>query len=56
MIKVAVVGSTGYVGTELIRLLINNPKVDLKFITSETYEGMVYDSIYENYRDGAVSK
>ena len=51
MLKVAVVGSTGYVGTELIRLLINNSEVDLKFITSETYEGSLYSSIYENYRD-----
>ena len=51
MIKVAIVGSTGYVGTELIRLLINNPNVDLKYITSETYEGESYSSIYENYRE-----
>lgn len=50
MIKVGIVGSTGYVGTELIRLLINNPKVDLKYITSKTYEGSPYSSIYENYR------
>ncbi|MGO1468998.1 MAG: N-acetyl-gamma-glutamyl-phosphate reductase [Tissierella sp.] len=51
MIKVAVVGSTGYVGTEIIRLLINNPEVELKYITSKTYEGESYSSIYENYRD-----
>ncbi|OLS02513.1 N-acetyl-gamma-glutamyl-phosphate reductase [Tissierella creatinophila] len=51
MIKVAVVGSTGYVGTDLIRLLIKNPDVDLKYITSESYEGQSYSSIYENYRD-----
>lgn len=51
MIKVAVVGCTGYVGTELIRLLINNPKVDLKFITSQTHKGKSYNSIYENYRE-----
>lgn len=51
MIKVAVVGCTGYVGTELIRLLINNPKVSLQYITSRTYEGKPYDSIYENYRE-----
>lgn len=51
MIKVAVVGSTGYVGTDLIRLLIKNPDVDLKYITSESYEGEAYSSIYENYRD-----
>lgn len=51
MIKVAVVGCTGYVGTELIRLLINNSKVSLRYITSETHEGNSYDSIYENYKE-----
>lgn len=51
MIKVAIIGSTGYVGTELIRLLIKNPDIDLTHITSESYEGEAYSSIYENYRD-----
>lgn len=51
MIKVAVIGCTGYVGTELIRLLINNPKVSLQYITSKTHQGNSYDSIYENYRE-----
>ncbi len=50
MIKVAIVGSTGYVGTELIRLLIKSPNIDLKYITSESYKGEAFDSIYENYR------
>lgn len=56
MIKVAIVGSTGYVGTEIIRLLINNPKVEIKYITSKTYQGEDYSSIYENYRDVFTKK
>lgn len=51
MIKVGIVGATGYVGTELIRILINNPMVDIRYITSESYEGSSYSDIYENYRD-----
>ena len=56
LIKVAIVGSTGYVGTDLIRLLLKNPQVDLKYITSETYMGESYDSIYENYREKFTMK
>lgn len=51
MIKAAIIGSTGYVGTELIRLLIKNPDIELTHITSESYKGESYSSIYENYRD-----
>ena len=35
-IKVAVVGGTGYTGSELIRLLMNHPKVDLVSIVSQS--------------------
>lgn len=56
MIKVAVVGSTGYVGTDLIRLLRKNSDIDLKYITSETYKGEAYSSIYENYREVFTKK
>lgn len=51
MIKVAVVGCTGYVGTELIRLLANNPNVSLEYITSQTYQGEAYSSVYENFKE-----
>ena len=51
LIKVGIVGSTGYVGTEIIRLLIRHPNVEIKYITSKTYQGEDYSSIYENYRD-----
>jgi len=35
-IKAAVLGATGYVGLELIKILSNHPKVQIKFLGSET--------------------
>ena len=39
MIKVGVLGSTGYTGIELIRLLVQHPGVELKFAASESHAG-----------------
>lgn len=51
MIKAGIIGATGYVGSELVRLLRNHKNVEIKYITSHSYVGQKYDSIYENYRD-----
>lgn len=50
-IKVAIVGSTGYAGQELVRLLLQHPNVELKYATSKSYEGQKFSNIYENYFD-----
>jgi N-acetyl-gamma-glutamyl-phosphate reductase len=34
MIKVGIIGGTGYTGVELLRLLAQHPQVELKVITS----------------------
>ena len=34
MIKVGIVGGTGYTGVELLRLLAQHPEVDVRAITS----------------------
>ncbi len=39
MIKVAVIGASGYTGVELLRLLVNHPEVELCAITSRQYAG-----------------
>ena len=39
MIKAGIIGATGYAGLELIRLLYNHPKVELKYLSSHTYHG-----------------
>ncbi|MEM6485510.1 MAG: N-acetyl-gamma-glutamyl-phosphate reductase [Pseudomonadota bacterium] len=40
MVRVAVVGGTGYTGAELIRLALAHPEVDLKAVTSRSDEGV----------------
>ncbi|MDD4834808.1 MAG: N-acetyl-gamma-glutamyl-phosphate reductase [Lutispora sp.] len=48
MIKVGIIGSTGYVGHELLRILTNHKKVKIAQISSYSYEGQSIDSIYGN--------
>ncbi|HLA74993.1 MAG TPA: N-acetyl-gamma-glutamyl-phosphate reductase, partial [Gammaproteobacteria bacterium] len=40
MIKVGIVGGTGYTGVELLRLLAVHPEVDLIAITSRAEAGI----------------
>ncbi|MGC2423089.1 MAG: N-acetyl-gamma-glutamyl-phosphate reductase, partial [Nitrospirota bacterium] len=39
MLKVAVVGSSGYAGGELLRILLGHPEVEVTAVTSEKSEG-----------------
>ena len=44
-INVAVLGSTGYVGMELVKLLSNHSYVDINFLGSETIHGSYLKNI-----------
>lgn len=48
IIKVAVLGSTGYVGMELIKLLIKHPNISINFLGSDTMEGKFLNNINHN--------
>lgn len=50
MIKVAIVGGTGYTGVELLRLLSNHADVDIRFITSRSEAGMPVADMFPNLR------
>lgn len=50
MIDVGIVGGTGYTGVELLRLLVNHPKVNIKLITSRSEEGVAVADIYHSLR------
>jgi N-acetyl-gamma-glutamyl-phosphate reductase len=50
MIKVGIVGGTGYTGVELLRLLAVHPHVDLKVITSRGEAGTEISSLFPNLR------
>lgn len=53
MIKAGVIGSTGYAGSELVRILMQHPAVEIAHLTAHSYVGKRYDTVYENFR-GAV--
>lgn len=46
MIKVAVVGASGYTGVELVRLLVRHPKVEICSVTSRQHEGMSISRVF----------
>ncbi|RTZ99884.1 MAG: N-acetyl-gamma-glutamyl-phosphate reductase [Deltaproteobacteria bacterium] len=46
MIRVAVVGATGYAGAELVRLLAGHPGVKIAALTSRQYAGTRFDAVY----------
>lgn len=50
MIKVGVVGGTGYTGVELLRLLAGHPDVELRVITSRSEAGMAVADMFPNLR------
>ena len=50
MIKVGVVGGTGYTGVELLRLLVNHPEVELRVITSRSEAGRAVADLFPNLR------
>ena len=50
MIKVGIVGGTGYTGVELLRLLAPHPQVELKAITSRKESGMPVAQMFPSLR------
>jgi N-acetyl-gamma-glutamyl-phosphate reductase len=50
MIKVGVVGGTGYTGAELLRLLLAHPQVELKLISSRAEAGRPVAELFTNLR------
>lgn len=50
MIKVGIVGGTGYTGVELLRILANHPEAEVEVITSRSEEGMPVADMYPNLR------
>jgi N-acetyl-gamma-glutamyl-phosphate reductase len=50
MIKVGIVGGTGYTGVELLRLLAKHPDVSLEVITSRGEAGIAVDQLFPNLR------
>ena len=50
MIKIAIVGGTGYTGVELLRLLAQHPKADVRAITSRKDAGTKVADMFPSLR------
>lgn len=50
MIKVGIVGGTGYTGAELLRILATHPEVDVTVITSRSEAGKTVDTLFPSLR------
>ncbi len=48
MIKAGIIGSTGYAGGELARLLLQRDDIEIKWYGSRSYIGQKYASLYPN--------
>jgi N-acetyl-gamma-glutamyl-phosphate reductase len=46
MIRVGIIGATGYTGAELVRILSMHPDVSLSLLTSRQHVGVAYQKIY----------
>ena len=53
MLKIAIVGASGYTGVELARLLHSHPKVELVAATSRQYDGQSLSEVFPNLRECA---
>lgn len=49
MIKVAVLGATGYAGIELVRLLISHPEAKIEILGSHSFAGQKISDVYRNF-------
>ena len=48
MVKAGIIGSTGYAGGELARLLLQRDDIEIKWYGSRSYIGQSYASLYQN--------
>lgn len=48
MIRVGIAGGAGYTAGELVRLLVNHPSVEIKYIQSESHKGDPISSVHSD--------
>ncbi|MCM8782695.1 MAG: N-acetyl-gamma-glutamyl-phosphate reductase, partial [Candidatus Omnitrophica bacterium] len=51
MVNISVIGATGYVGIEIVRLLRNHPYVKIASVVSQSYAGMKISDVYPNLKN-----
>ncbi len=48
--NIAIIGATGYTGSELVRLLYNHPGVNIEIMTSESYPGKAFSEVHPQFK------
>jgi len=48
--RIGIIGATGYTGSELVRILVNHPEVEIALITSESRSGEKFSDIHTSFR------
>lgn len=48
-LKVAIVGASGYTGSELAAILLHHPHVEIRMITSETHAGKPFSDLHPQF-------
>ena len=56
MLRVGIVGATGYTGCELIRLLVGHPEVEISVVTSRQYAGHLISEVFPSLRGRIESR
>lgn len=51
MLNVAVIGATGYVGIEIVRLLSRHPEIKITSVVSQSFVGQKISDVYANLRN-----
>lgn len=54
MVKVSIIGATGYVGLELVRLLAGHGQAEFVYLSSQSYEGQDIADLYPSLK-GTIS-
>lgn len=49
MFQIAILGATGYVGTEILRILTQHPQVNIGAVVSRSFSGKNFSDIYPNF-------
>ena len=49
MVKVGIIGATGYAGAELVRILLNHKEAQIEWFGSRSYIDENYADIYRNF-------
>jgi N-acetyl-gamma-glutamyl-phosphate reductase len=50
MIRVSIIGATGYAGEDLLRLLLNHTDASIAVLTSESYVGQPISQVYPHFK------